>query len=103
MSRRVIHGLGRIHVYRREDGAPSSFSYKILFAMLMAIVFAAMFLFRRPLTAVAVAVRLKGLATSMPWTIRIALAVIWGVCWMFYPNHGDGKPADLKTSGSPLG
>ena len=23
--------------------------------------------------------------TTMPWTIRPALAVLWGVCWMFYP------------------
>ena len=25
--------------------------------------------------------------TTMPWTIWPALAVLWGVCWMFYPPH----------------
>jgi hypothetical protein len=23
--------------------------------------------------------------TTMPWNIRLALVVLWGVCWMFYP------------------
>ncbi|KAK7530660.1 uncharacterized protein J3D65DRAFT_639100 [Phyllosticta citribraziliensis] len=25
-------------------------------------------------------------STTWPWTIRPALAVLWGVCWMFYPG-----------------
>lgn len=25
--------------------------------------------------------------TTMPWTIWPALAVLWGVCWMFYPGY----------------
>ncbi|KAL6703548.1 hypothetical protein ACN47E_009573 [Coniothyrium glycines] len=29
----------------------------------------------------------RPLSTSFPWTIKPSLAVLWGVCWMFY-NHG---------------
>ena len=31
------------------------------------------------------------LSTTWPWSIRPSLAVIWGVCWMFYDSH-DGQP-----------
>jgi hypothetical protein len=27
------------------------------------------------------------LSTTWPWSIRPSLAVIWGVCWMFYENE----------------
>jgi hypothetical protein len=28
--------------------------------------------------------RIRPRCTTMPWTIRPALVVLWGVCWMFY-------------------
>lgn len=31
------------------------------------------------------------LSSSFPWTIKPSLAVLWGVCWMFY-DHDAGKP-----------
>jgi membrane protease YdiL (CAAX protease family) len=31
----------------------------------------------------------RPICTTMPWTIRVALAVIWGVCWMFYYTPTD--------------
>lgn len=36
--------------------------------------------------------RIRPPCTTMPWTIRTALAVLWGVCWMFY------YPRDTDTS-----
>ena len=30
------------------------------------------------------------LSTTWPWSIRPSLAVLWGVCWMFY-NHNDNQ------------
>jgi len=27
-------------------------------------------------------------STTWPWSIRPSLAVLWGVCWMFYPQQG---------------
>lgn len=30
----------------------------------------------------------RPLSTSFPWTIKSSLAVLWGVCWMFYGSHG---------------
>jgi hypothetical protein len=30
----------------------------------------------------------RPLSTTWPWSIRPSLAVIWGVCWMFYPQRG---------------
>ncbi|KAI8932208.1 hypothetical protein NX059_011086 [Plenodomus lindquistii] len=29
------------------------------------------------------------MSTSFPWTIKPSLAVLWGVCWMFYDNDPD--------------
>ena len=34
--------------------------------------------------------------TTMPWNIRPALLVLWGVCWMFYP------PSDYLTGAGSL-
>jgi hypothetical protein len=31
----------------------------------------------------------RPLSTSFPWTIKPSLAVLWGVCWMFYDRDGD--------------
>lgn len=31
----------------------------------------------------------RPLSTSFPWTIKPSLAVLWGVCWMFYDNNPD--------------
>jgi hypothetical protein len=31
------------------------------------------------------------LSTSFPWTIKASLAVLWGVCWMFYGSR-DSQP-----------
>ena len=34
---------------------------------------------------------LRPVSTTWPWSIRPSLAVLWGVCWMFYsPQQGDG-------------
>ncbi|UPX14821.1 uncharacterized protein EKO05_0005292 [Ascochyta rabiei] len=30
----------------------------------------------------------RPLSTSFPWTIKPSLAVLWGVCWMFYNSSG---------------
>jgi hypothetical protein len=35
------------------------------------------------------------LSTSFPWTIKPSLAVLWGVCWMFY-----GSPDNQSTGGN---
>lgn len=35
---------------------------------------------------------LRHLCTTMPWSIWPALAVLWGVCWMFY-ERADGRTA----------
>lgn len=32
----------------------------------------------------------QGLSTSFPWTIKPSLAVLWGVCWMFYYGRTAG-------------
>lgn len=29
----------------------------------------------------------RPLCTTWPWNIKPSLAVVWGVCWMFYENH----------------
>jgi hypothetical protein len=37
------------------------------------------------------------LSTSFPWTIKPSLAVLWGVCWMFYDresNQPDARAGD---------
>ena len=31
----------------------------------------------------------RPLSTSFPWTIKPSLAVLWGVCWMFYNSAGN--------------
>jgi hypothetical protein len=33
----------------------------------------------------------RPLSTTWPWSIRPSLAVLWGVCWMFYPPAGDDR------------
>ena len=37
---------------------------------------------------------------SWPWTVKASLAVLWGVCWMFYdsplPNDWQVGPEDLE-------
>lgn len=33
----------------------------------------------------------QALSTSFPWTIKPSLAVLWGVCWMFYEWAGQGQ------------
>ncbi|KAH9877701.1 hypothetical protein J1614_002918 [Plenodomus biglobosus] len=38
------------------------------------------------------------LSTCFPWTIKPSLAVIWGVCWMFYDNNAD----DAATKGGSI-
>lgn len=32
----------------------------------------------------------RPLSTTFPWSIKPALAVLWGVCWMFYDNPNPG-------------
>ena len=36
----------------------------------------------------------QALSTSFPWTIKPSLAVLWGVCWMFY----DRTPTERRVS-----
>jgi hypothetical protein len=33
------------------------------------------------------------LSTSFPWTIKPSLAVLWGVCWMFYDRDSNDRAA----------
>ena len=38
------------------------------------------------------------LSTTLPWNIRHSLAVLWGVCWMFYPSavsRDDAAPSTV--------
>lgn len=38
------------------------------------------------------------ICSTMPWTIWSALAVLWGVCWMFYyPPGGIGQPGPKES------
>ena len=30
---------------------------------------------------------IRHLCTTMPWTIRPSLVVLWGVCWMFFAHR----------------
>ncbi|WPH02546.1 Hypothetical protein R9X50_00541100 [Acrodontium crateriforme] len=39
------------------------------------------------------------LSTTWPWSIKSSLAVIWGVCWMFFADvDWTGQPATLSAS-----
>ena len=35
----------------------------------------------------------RPLSTSFPWTIKPSLAVLWGVCWMFYDRDSSEQDA----------
>jgi hypothetical protein len=35
----------------------------------------------------------RPLSTTWPWSIKPSLAVLWGVCWMFYDRRPDEQPA----------
>lgn len=35
----------------------------------------------------------RPVCTSFPWTIKPSLAVLWGVCWMYYDNNPDARRA----------
>jgi hypothetical protein len=37
------------------------------------------------------------LSTSFPWTIKPSLAVLWGVCWMFYDHDASEQDARADT------
>lgn len=37
----------------------------------------------------------RPLSTSFPWTIKPSLAVLWGVCWMFYEH--DSSDDDVRV------
>jgi hypothetical protein len=39
----------------------------------------------------------RPLSTTWPWSIRPSLAVLWGVCWMFYPPRG-GDQGEKRMS-----
>jgi hypothetical protein len=41
------------------------------------------------------------LSTAFPWTIKSSLAVLWGVCWMFYDRSPDKEAADFSNSRVP--
>ena len=48
-------------------------------------------------------VRSQGQSTTMPWVIKTALAVLWGVCWMFYEpfqcENGVSSPWEWSQPG----
>lgn len=44
---------------------------------------------------------MRHLCTTMPWTIWPALVVLWGVCWMFYPNDRIGSVSPTDTISLP--
>ncbi|KAG8626744.1 hypothetical protein KVT40_005689 [Elsinoe batatas] len=37
------------------------------------------------------------LSTTWPWSIKPSLAVIWGVCWMFYPTWQSNEHSDYQA------
>lgn len=39
----------------------------------------------------------RPLSTSFPWTIKPSLAVLWGVCWMFYDRDFSDQDARADT------
>jgi hypothetical protein len=39
----------------------------------------------------------RPLSTSFPWTIKPSLAVLWGVCWMFYDRDSTEQDARGET------
>lgn len=41
--------------------------------------------------------RLRPPCTTMPWNIRPALLVLWGVCWMFYYGSNATQPEQQYT------
>ncbi|KAK7537906.1 hypothetical protein IWX46DRAFT_244995 [Phyllosticta citricarpa] len=40
----------------------------------------------------------RPMSTTWPWTIRPALAVLWGVCWMFYPGDNGAVQTRVRAS-----
>jgi hypothetical protein len=42
------------------------------------------------------------LSTAFPWTIKSSLAVLWGVCWMFYDRFPDEEAAQFGNGRVPL-
>lgn len=65
---------------------------KIMFPRLTSIL-SLLFLINLLLTIISPAVpHGQNSCTSMPWTISTALAVLWGVCWMFYEPKPDDSP-----------
>lgn len=45
---------------------------------------------------------LRHVCTTMPWTIRPSLVILWGVCWMFYgspPNREDNVFTQFYDAG----
>lgn len=44
----------------------------------------------------------QALSTSFPWTIKPSLAVLWGVCWMFYDGNSDGPSSKGGNNRVPL-
>lgn len=39
-------------------------------------------------------------STTWPWSIKPSLAVIWGVCWMFYDHTGDNTALRFDAEGN---
>lgn len=37
------------------------------------------------------------LSASFPWTIKPSLAVLWGVCWMFYDNNAEEQASRYSS------
>jgi hypothetical protein len=40
----------------------------------------------------------RPLCTTMPWNIRPALLVLWGVCWMFFDPMSSSHQAEIQSS-----
>ena len=109
LLRRAIADLNAIP--RPENAPPDTPQYLI---MVWHIIQFLMFLARRLQTVLQIDLssdrlsefpnRLRPPCTTMPWNVRPALVVLWGVCWMFYsrpttPQPGESHP--IWGSGLP--
>lgn len=42
----------------------------------------------------------RPVSTTWPWTIKPALAVLWGVCWQYFPSGNFDSDVDVGTMAS---
>ena len=99
LLRRAIADLNAIP--RPENAPPDTPQYLI---MVWHIIQFLMFLARRLQTVLQIDLssdrlsefpnRLRPPCTTMPWNVRPALVVLWGVCWMFYSRPTTPQPGE---------